>query len=79
MPIRPDVNLRTTKAMIQRRGEQSRAPEYASRAVLKWKIFRAYRVTRTDYEVRGLTRGVWPLFWDLAYMVSWSLAVRSER
>ena len=26
-------------------GEQSRAPEYASRAVLKWKVSRAYRVT----------------------------------
>ncbi len=40
MPIRSDVNLHATKAMIQRRGEQSRAPEHASPADLKLRIFR---------------------------------------
>ncbi len=36
-----------------RGGEPSDAPESASRAVLKLKISRAFRVTRNDYEVRG--------------------------
>jgi len=37
--------------------EPSRAPEYASWPFLKLKIFRAYPVTRDDYEVQGLTSG----------------------
>jgi hypothetical protein len=35
--------------------EQSRAPEYASRAVLKLRIFRAYPVTR-DVELNRFAR-----------------------
>ena len=38
--------------------EQSRAPEYASRAVLKLKIFRAYRVTRAVELNRVVSRPI---------------------
>ncbi|MCC9603790.1 hypothetical protein LOC67_24835, partial [Stieleria sp. JC731] len=45
----------------QRSGEPSRAPEYASRAILKLKVFRAYPVTRIvraggcDYDSQRLS------------------------